>query len=75
MHLAVAASAPRFTRTPHPPHPWHACPLGPPQVVITDKDVVLPLIRDNIELNDIPDVPGSGKCCGGRCVPRELGSG
>lgn len=38
------------------------------QVVITDKDMVLPLIGENIELNGISATPGAGKHCGGRCV-------
>ncbi|KAI8470255.1 MAG: putative methyltransferase-domain-containing protein [Monoraphidium minutum] len=42
------------------------------QVVITDKDVVLPLIQENIELNGLPHTPGGSKHCGGSAVAEEL---
>jgi hypothetical protein len=38
------------------------------QAVITDKDVVLPLIRGNIELNGLTGTPGGSKNLGGRCA-------
>ncbi|GBF87904.1 N-lysine methyltransferase-like protein [Raphidocelis subcapitata] len=42
------------------------------EAVITDKDVVLPLIRENIALNGLPDAPGGEKHCGGCARAEEL---
>lgn len=36
-------------------------------VIITDKDVVLPLIEENVQLNGLSDRP-SGGCLGRYCV-------
>lgn len=66
--IATCNACPRGAtpRSQHPPHHHHL------QVVITDKDVVLPLIRDNIALNGLPGVPGGARHCGGCARAEEL---